>query len=160
MLRLALYQPDIPQNAGAAIRLASCLNVGLDMIEPFGFRWDMKKLRQAALDYYDDSIIQRHSSWQSFYKAAREQNRRCVLMTTGYDTGYTDFSFHHEDILIAGRESAGVPGDVHEICDARIGIPMAKDRRSLNVINASAMILSEALRQVGHFESHMNEFGK
>lgn len=150
-LRLALYEPDIPQNTGAAIRLCACLGAGLDVIEPCGFRWDIKKIRQSAMDYMDMLALTRHKSWDAFHEQAQAQKRRCVLMTTRAATSYTDFEFRPDDILIAGRESAGVPDHVHAICEGRVVIPMQPGLRSFNVITASAMILGEALRQTRGF---------
>lgn len=148
-LRLALYQPDIPQNAGAAIRLCSCLGIGLDIIEPCGFPWDDSKIRRAAMDYIDAAALVRHSSWEGFI-AAYPHSRK-ILMTTKAAVPYTAFTFQEGDILIAGRESAGVPNQVHEAADGRVLIPMRPGMRSLNVINSAAMISGEALRQVGGF---------
>jgi len=146
MIRLALFEPDIPQNVGAAMRMCACLCVPLEIIEPCGFPWDDTKIRRAGMDYVDHIRLQRHSSWTAFQKAYPQS--RLILMTTKTDTAYTDFKFQPGDILIAGRESAGVPDDVHNAADYRITIPMASGMRSLNVINASAMIMGEALRQV------------
>lgn len=145
MIRLALYQPDIPQNVGAALRLGACLGVGIDVIEPCGFPWDERKIRQSGMDYVDLVDIARHDSWATFKAHAKG---RLILMTTKAALPYTDFSFQTNDILIAGRESAGVPDEVHDAADARVFIPMQAGARSLNVVNASAMILGEALRQL------------
>ena len=147
MIRLALYQPDIPQNAGAAMRLCACLGVGLDIIEPCGFLLDDKKIRRSGMDYIDRLDFVRHSSWNSFLDLHQGQ-RRIVLLTTKTEGSYTKFSFEEDDILLAGSESAGVPADVREAADHRITIPMQEGLRSLNVVNASAMILGEALRQI------------
>lgn len=144
---LALYQPDIPQNTGAAMRLCACLGLTLDLIEPFGFIWDERKIRTSGMDYTDLATVRRHGSWDEF--RAAYTGHRLILMTTKGAVPYTNFTFGAKDILIAGRESAGVPDDVHQSVDARIVIPMSAGARSLNVINASAMILGEAIRQVG-----------
>lgn len=146
MIRLALYQPDIPQNVGAAMRLTACLGIGLDIIEPCGFPWDARKIRAAALDYIDHVDLTRHESWSAF-RNKTDQNR-LILMTTKTETPYWDVEFQPGDILLAGRESAGVPLDVHQGADLRVTIPMHGGMRSLNVINASAMILGEAMRQL------------
>ncbi len=146
MIRLALYQPDIPQNVGAAMRLCACLAIPLDIIEPCGFPWDNRKIRASALDYIDHVALARHESWAAF-RAKTDQNR-LILMTTKTDTPYWDVAFQPGDILLAGRESAGVPDIVHEAADQRVTIPMAGTMRSLNVINASAMILGEAMKQL------------
>lgn len=144
-LRLALYQPDIPQNTGTMLRLGACLGVGVDIIEPCGFVWDDKKLRRAAMDYIDLLDYQRHTSWEAFQQQIGA--RRLVLLTTKGATPYTNFSFNSNDILMVGRESAGVPDDVHARADARVIIPMVQDVRSLNVAVSAAMVLGEALRQ-------------
>jgi tRNA (cytidine/uridine-2'-O-)-methyltransferase len=149
-VRLALYQPDIPQNAGAAMRLCACLGVGLDVIEPCGFIWDDKKIRRAGMDYIDAADIARHSSWQAFLDN-RQGSGRLVLLTVQGATAYSNFAFAPGDIIIAGRESAGVPDEVHNAADVRLLVPMQKGMRSLNVVNASAMVLGEALRQTKGF---------
>lgn len=144
-MRLALYQPDIPQNAGAAMRLCACLGVGMDVIEPCGFLWDDKKIKRSAMDYIAGLDLARHSSWDAFLSA--RSGKRLILLTTRGEIPYTDYTFGPDDILLTGRESAGVPEDVHNRADARIIIPMQPGMRSLNVINASAMVVGEALRQ-------------
>ncbi len=144
-MKIALYQPDIPQNVGAMMRLCACLGAQLDIIEPCGFVWDERKIRQAGMDYVEAVDMTRHSSWEQFMES--HQGRRIVLMSTKADMPYTDFEFQENDILLAGRESAGVPDDIHESADARIAITMKKGLRSLNIVNATAMILGEALRQ-------------
>lgn len=144
MIGLALYQPDIPQNVGAAIRLCACLGIRLHIIEPCGFPWDERKIRTSAMDYYDLLDIQRHTSWEAFEGSAPG---RIVLLTTKTDTAYTSQSFQEDDILMLGRESAGVPLDIHEHVAEKVTIPMDAQARSINVINAGAMVLGEALRQ-------------
>ncbi len=146
-LHLALYQPDIPQNVGAAIRLCACLGLSLDIIEPCGFPWNDRKIRQSAMDYIDLLTINRFSSWKNF-EAEHKNKQRIILMTTKAAMPYTEFEFNAGDILLAGQESSGVPEHVHDNVDARIYVPMMPNARSLNVINASAMILGEAQRQV------------
>lgn len=153
MLNIALYHPDIPQNVGAAIRLCACMGTGLDIIEPTSFPWDTRKIRQSAMDYYDALDINRHTSWEAFYES--KGDRRIVLMTTKAALPYTEFEFQDDDILLAGSESAGVPEHVHDAADGRILIPMKAGLRSLNIVNASAMILGEALRQTGGFDGSM-----
>lgn len=151
MIQLALYQPDIPQNVGAAMRLCACLGVPLHIIEPCGFPWDERKIKTAAMDYYDAASLTRHKSWDTFKGGTMihcaPTASRIVLLTTKSDHSYTDFTFQDGDILMLGRESAGVPDDVHNAADARVTIAMAPGMRSLNVINAGAMVLGEALRQ-------------
>lgn len=158
IMRLALYQPDIPQNCGALIRLSACCGVGLDIIEPCGFLLDDRRLRRAGLDYHDLAEVRRYSSWESFRSALRTGEAagpaaRLLLLTTQGDQPYTDFAFAAADVLLLGRESAGVPGDVHAEADARLVIPLRPGRRSLNVSQAGAMVLGEALRQTGGFSA-------
>lgn len=148
-LRLALYQPDIPQNAGAAMRLCACLGAGLDIIEPCGFVWDDRKIRRSGMDYMDAADIRRFGSWDAFLSQSRAAGRRIILLTTKTDTAYTAFSFRQGDILLMGQESAGAPAAIHEAADARLTIPLRPGMRSLNVVNAAAMVLGEALRQTG-----------
>lgn len=149
MIRLALYQPDIPQNTGAAMRLCACLGMGLDIIEPCGFLLNDKKIKRSAMDYIGEANIIRHSSWGKFLEAYKKSTRRIILMTTKTECSYTDFAFEKDDILLAGSESTGVPDEVYNAVNGRITIRMQEGLRSLNVINASAMIAGEALRQVG-----------
>jgi tRNA (cytidine/uridine-2'-O-)-methyltransferase len=148
-MRLALYQPDIPPNAGTLLRLAACLGVPVDVIEPCGFPFSVPAFRRAALDYLAHAEIAHHRSWQAFRD--RQGSRRLVLLTTRAERGYCDFAFAADDILLVGRESGGVPDDVHEAADARLRIPMRPGLRSLNVAVAAAMVLGEALRQTGLF---------
>lgn len=148
-MRLALFEPDIPQNTGALLRLGACLGVAIDIIEPCGFLWSDAKLRRAGMDYLDQATIVRHQSWAAF-EAARAGGR-LVLLTTKAATPYLDFAFAGTDVLLLGRESAGVPSEVHAAADARLFIPMQAGRRSLNVAMAGAIVLSEALRQTGTF---------
>ena len=150
MIHIALYQPDIPQNVGAAMRLCACLGLPLDIIEPCGFPWDPKKIRQSGMDYVGQVTLNRHDSWESFKNTYAE--RRLVLMTTKSSSPYSRFNFTENDILIAGRESAGVPEALHQEIENRITIPMHGETRSLNIINATAMITGEALRQTGYFD--------
>lgn len=144
-MRLALYEPDIPQNTGTMMRLCACLGVPLDIIEPCGFVLSDKNLKRAGMDYLDNLDMTRHASWQAF--RGGKGVARIVLLTTKTDNSYVDFVFQPGDILMMGRESAGVPDDVHNTCDARVTIPMAAGNRSLNVAVAAAMALGEALRQ-------------
>jgi tRNA (cytidine/uridine-2'-O-)-methyltransferase len=146
-MRLALYQPDIPQNAGTVMRTAACLGVPLDLIEPAGFDISDRNLKRAGLDYLDRLDLTRHVSFEAFDAARRASGRRLVLATTRAAQRYTAFAFATDDVLMMGRESAGVPDAVHEIADARVAIPLRPGLRSLNVAVAAAMILGEALRQ-------------
>lgn len=150
-MRLALYQPDIPQNAGTMMRLAACLGVGVDLIEPAGFDASDRNLRRAGLDYLDRLELRRHVSFAAFDAWRREAGCRLVLATTQGSMPYPDFGFAPSDILIVGRESAGVPEAVHALADARVLVPMRPGLRSLNVAVAAAMMLGEALRQTGGF---------
>ncbi len=147
-LRLSLYQPDIPQNCGAAIRLAACLGVGLDLIEPFGFIWDAPRVRRVAMDYFDLCNPARHASWEKFHADANATNKRLVILSTKAAVPYTDFNFRENDVLLMGRESAGLPDAIHASIPHRLVIPMAANARSLNVITAAAIVLGEALRQL------------
>jgi tRNA (cytidine/uridine-2'-O-)-methyltransferase len=146
---LALYQPDIPQNCGALIRLGACFGVPVDIIEPCGFLFDDKKLRRAGMDYIDRAEIVRHASWAAFRSA--RAGVRLVLLSTKAELAYTDFAFGAGDVLLLGRESEGVPDEVHQAAAARLRIPMRPGARSLNVAQAGAIVLSEALRQTRGF---------
>lgn len=148
-MRLALYEPDIPQNVGALLRLGACLGVGVDLIEPVGFLLTDKGLKRAGMDYLKTAQLTRHDSWARFHAGIGAG--RLVLLTTRGDMAYTDFAFQAGDTLMVGRESAGVPDDVHDAADARLVIPMAGGMRSLNVAQAAAMVLGEALRQTQGF---------
>jgi tRNA (cytidine/uridine-2'-O-)-methyltransferase len=144
-MRLALYQPDIPQNTGTILRLGACLGVPVDIIGPAGFDLRDKALRRAGLDYLDFAVMTLHPSWQA-YLAGRD-GRRIVLLTTAAETPHHAFPFAAGDTLLLGRESAGVPDAVHASAGARIRIPMRGSLRSLNVAVAAAIGLGEALRQ-------------
>jgi tRNA (cytidine/uridine-2'-O-)-methyltransferase len=150
-LRLALFEPDIPQNTGTILRLAACLGVGVDLVEPFGFAMTDAKLRRAGLDYLDHAAIARHSSFSVFERERRAAGRRLVLFSTKGGVPYTSFAFQGDDTLLFGRESSGVTADVRAAADAELCIPLAAGRRSLNVAVAAAMALGEALRQTGGF---------
>ena len=153
-MRLALYQPDIPPNTGAILRLSACLDVPVDVIEPCGFTFDDRSLRRASLDYLQHALFVRHLSWQTFVKEFRTRaEARLVLLTTKAEISHIDFEFLPNDTLLLGRETAGVPDDVHAEADARVRVPMVPGRRSLNVVNAAAIVLSEALRQTEGFPS-------
>ena len=147
MPEIALYQPDIAANTGTIARLCACLGLQLTIIEPAGFVWDDSKLRRAGMDYLDRASISRCPSWEQFQ--ADLGSRRLVLLTTKTTTSYLDFVFHQDDILLLGRESAGVPDAVHQSIAQRITIPMQPGARSLNVALACAMVAGEALRQTG-----------
>lgn len=151
-MRLALYQPDIPQNLGAALRLCACLGVGLDVIEPCGFPLTDAAMKRAALDYGEKASVTRHASLAAFRSAPERQGGRLVLIETDGAVSFQDFSFSTGDTLILGRESAGSPGELYEAAQASVRIPMVRGLRSLNVINAGAVVLTEAMRQTGAWE--------
>jgi tRNA (cytidine/uridine-2'-O-)-methyltransferase len=144
-MRLALYQPDIPQNTGTILRMAACLAMPVDIIRPAGFDLSDRSLRRALMDYVT------HDSWHAFRAVRGAGGGRLVALTTQAAVTYTDFAYQNSDTLLLGRESAGLPDDVHAACDARVKIPMAPGTRSLNVAVAAAMVTGEALRQVGGF---------
>ncbi len=150
-MELALYQPDIAPNVGTLLRLGACLGVTVNIIEPCGFPFGGKDLRRSVMDYADFSDVQRHSSWEKF-KTAKEHHR-LLLLTTKASTPYTAFTFRKEDILLLGRESAGVPDEIHQTVDARLTIPMQVGMRSVNVAVAAAMVIGESLRQTSDFPS-------
>jgi tRNA (cytidine/uridine-2'-O-)-methyltransferase len=145
-MRLALYQPDIAQNTAALIRLCACLGAGMDIVEPCGFLFTDKGFRRAGMDYLQLAEVVRHVSWSAFRPPGR-----LVLLTTRAATAYTAFGFAPGDTLLLGRESAGVPDEVHAAADARLLIPMRGGARSINVAQAAAMVLGEALRQTDGF---------
>ena len=147
-MRLALYQPDIPQNAGSLMRLGACLGLGIDIIEPCGFLLTDRNFRRAGMDYLAGADIARHAGWARFREGFQG---RLILLTTKAAIPYPDFAFLPGDTLMVGRESAGVPDDVHEAADARLVIPMRAGMRSLNVGHAAAMVLGEALRETRQF---------
>lgn len=148
---LALYQPDIPQNTGTILRLAACMNVKVHLIEPAGFPLSDHALKRAGMDYLERAPLVRHLSFAAFETWRAENSRRLVLMSTAAATPYADFAFQSSDVLMLGRESAGVPDDVHARADARLLIPMAPGLRSLNVAVSAAMVLGEGLRQTHGF---------
>jgi tRNA (cytidine/uridine-2'-O-)-methyltransferase len=146
LIRLALFQPDIPQNAGAMMRLAACMGVPLDLIEPCGFPFDDQRVWRAGMDYIDHLEIVRHASWDRFREFG---SGRLVLLTTAGDVTHADFNFAPDDRILVGRESAGVPPEIHRQADARVRIPMRASVRSINVAQAAAIGIAEALRQTG-----------
>lgn len=150
-MRLALYQPDIPQNAATIVRMGACLGVPVAFIGPAGFDASDSGFRRAGMDYLERGEITVHASFAAFDEARRKDGHRLVLLTTRGAVAYTDFQFSPEDILMLGRESAGVPDAVHGIADARIVIPMRPGLRSLNVAVAAAMVIGEALRQTSGY---------
>ena len=151
MPRLALYQPDIPQNAGALLRLGACLGVGLDVIEPCGFLWDERRMRRAGMDYAAAAQVERHSGFAAFEAARTGGRRRLVLLTTTGEIRLDRFRFRPGDVIMVGRESAGVPPEVAAAADARLRIPMRAGLRSLNVALAATLALGSALAQLDGF---------
>lgn len=147
-LRIALYQPDIPGNTGTILRLAACLGVAVDVIEPAGFDLSDRNLKRAGMDYIASVTLTRHINWERFEAWRASTGRRLVLASTKAAEPYTRFQFRPDDILLFGRESAGVPDHVHDRAEGRILIPMAEGQRSLNVAMSAAMIAGEAIRQV------------
>ena len=145
--RLALYQPDIAGNTGTILRLAACLGFAVDLIEPAGFDVSDRNLKRSGMDYIAAAALTRHVSWDRFEAWRATTGRRLILASTKAADRYTDFTFRPDDILLLGRESAGVPDHVHERADARILIPMVEGQRSINVAVSAAMIVGEAMRQ-------------
>tara|TARA_B100000470_G_C19604570_1_gene308177 strand:- start:141 stop:611 length:471 start_codon:yes stop_codon:yes gene_type:complete len=151
-VRIALYQPDIAPNAGALFRLASVIGAVVDLIGPAGFVMSDRRLRRASMDYFDTANVCLHDSWDNylvFRSSLPEKAGRIILLTTSGDRSYIDFSYRADDTLLVGRETAGVPPEIHEFADARVRVPMVKGRRSLNVVVAAAMVVGEAFRQTG-----------
>jgi tRNA (cytidine/uridine-2'-O-)-methyltransferase len=148
-MQLALYEPDIAQNTGTILRLCACLGVAAHIIEPAGFPVSDRAFRRAGMDYLDRVTLRRHSSWAAFDAWRRAEKLKLVLFTTRAAKSYLDHPFAADDILLFGRESAGVPEDVHAAADTRLTIPMRPGLRSLNVAMACAMAAGEALRQTG-----------
>jgi len=155
-MRLALFQPDIPQNTGTLLRLGACLDVEVDIIEPCGYIFSEKTLKRAGMDYLDLVKYRRHHSWEHLhqYRAEHpEEYGRIVLLTTKASEPYYDFKFQPNDIILMGRESAGVPEEVHQTADARLLIPMNHNARSINVAVSAVMVVGECLRQTQMFPS-------
>ncbi|ANT53177.1 tRNA (cytidine(34)-2'-O)-methyltransferase [Mesorhizobium amorphae] len=147
-LRIALYQPDIAGNTGTILRFAACLGLGVDIIEPAGFPLSDRTLKRAGMDYLEMAALTRHVDWHAFEQWRKSGARRLVLLSTRAATAYTDFAFADGDVLLFGRESAGVPDPVHEAADARLVIPMQPGTRSINVALSVAMVAGEAIRQL------------
>jgi tRNA (cytidine/uridine-2'-O-)-methyltransferase len=147
-MRLVLFEPDIPQNAGSLLRLGACIGVAVDIIEPCGFVFSDSQMKRAGMDYLALADYRRHDSWAAYLETA---HGRLVLMTSKAREPYTTFAFAADDNILLGRESAGVPDFVHDRADARLRIPLKSGLRSINVAQAGAMVLGEALRQTGLF---------
>ncbi len=153
-MRLALFQPDIPQNTGTLLRLGACLDLPIDIIEPCGFLFNEKAMKRAGMDYINIATYRRHNSWQDFLEYRNQHPQeygRLVLMTTKASIPYTDFKFEPNDIILMGRESAGVPDSIHQMVDSRLIIPMNQNARSINVAISAVMVIGEALRQTNLF---------
>jgi tRNA (cytidine/uridine-2'-O-)-methyltransferase len=148
-MRIALYEPDIPQNTGTILRLCACLGLPADIIEPAGFPVTDRAFRRAGMDYLDQVALSRHRSFMEFEDWRRREGFKLVLFTTAAERSYLDHAFTKGDVLMFGRESAGVPDAVHKAADARLRIPIRQGLRSLNVAMAAAMAAAEALRQTG-----------
>jgi tRNA (cytidine/uridine-2'-O-)-methyltransferase len=148
-LHIALYQPDIPGNTGTILRLAACLGATVHVVEPAGFDLSDRALKRAGMDYVEMAALQRHVDWAGFENWRRGEGRRLVLLTTKAETPYAAFEFRPSDVLLFGRESAGVPENVHAAADARLTIPMVDGARSINLALSVAMVAGEAIRQAG-----------
>lgn len=153
-MHIALYQPDIPQNLGSILRLCACMGIVCHIIEPCGFPFDDKRIKRAGMDYMDVVQYHRHASWEAFLTYRAQQNLRLILLTTKTKAPYTGVTYTNNDVLLMGRESAGVPQEVAAECDLRVTIPINPQARSLNVAMASAIVAGEAVRQLMHPERH------
>jgi len=161
-MRLALYQPEIPQNVGTLLRLSACLNIAVDLIEPCGFILSDKRLRRSGMDYLKGVDLTRHNSFEAFYQDFLTKKKtgfkgRLLFLTPEAPLSYTNFSFQTDDIIMVGRESDGAPLEVKELADYCLSIPLKSEFRSLNVAISAAMVLSEALRQTGFFKAVQGE---
>lgn len=154
-MRVALYQPDIPQNTGTILRLCACLSVQAHIIEPAGFPISDRHFRRSGMDYLDQVSIVRHDSWTKFREWRSQDGARLIIFSTKGATPYLAHDYRTDDILLFGRESAGLPDEVHDAADARLVIPIAQGMRSLNVAMSVAMALGEAIRQVGDSQIEM-----
>jgi len=150
-MRIALYQPDIPQNTGNIFRLAACLGLTIDIIEPTGFLFDENRFKRAMMDYMKFLTYKKHTDWGTFFDWTKKNNHRIILLTTKSKKYYVNYKFKLNDILLFGRESAGVPDNIHNIVNERLSIPMAKNLRSINVSSSVAIVAAEACRQLNIF---------
>lgn len=150
-IQIALFQPDIPGNTGTILRLGACLGVPVHIIEPAGFDLSDRALKRAGMDYVEMAHLMRHQDWTCFKTAMAAEKRRIALLSTKAEKNYTDFSFEDSDVLMFGRESAGVPDNIHEASDHRLIIPMRQNVRSLNLAMSVAMVTGEALRQINQW---------
>jgi tRNA (cytidine/uridine-2'-O-)-methyltransferase len=147
-MRIALFEPDIPQNAGNIFRLGACLGIPIDIIEPAGFVIDDKRLKRASMDYYDYLDLTKHVSWEKFYEWSKKNSFQLILLTTKSQKSYYDYKFQPKDIILFGRESAGVPDYVHEAVHERLTIPMIKGPRSINLSSSVSIVAGEMIRQL------------
>ena len=147
-MRIALFEPDIPQNVGNIFRLGACLGIPIDVIEPTGFVIDDKRLKRASMDYYDYLDLTKHVSWEKFYEWSKKKSYRLILLTTKSQKSYFEYKFQSNDIILFGRESAGVPDYVHETVDERLTIPMVKGPRSINLSSSVSIVAGEMIRQL------------
>ena len=147
-MRIALYEPDIPQNTGNIFRLGACLGIPVDIIEPTSYLFDDKRFQRSSMDYFKYTKYKKHLDWESFYNWSKENNYRLILLTTKSNKKYSNYKFQSNDILLFGRESAGVTPSVHESVDEQLTIPMVKGLRSINVSSAVALVVGEACRQL------------
>ena len=149
--KIALYEPDIPQNTGAIIRICSCLGADLEIIEPCGFLFSDKRFKRVVMDYMDEKMIKFYRDYNEFFES--KKNQRVILMTTKTSVPYTTFNFKINDTILFGRESAGVPGKIHSLINNKLKIPMINNKRSLNIASSVAIILAENLRQNKFFNN-------
>ena len=147
-MRIALFEPDIPQNAGNIFRIGACLGIPIDIIEPAGFVIDDKRLKRASMDYYDYLDLTKHVSWEKFYEWSKKNSFQLILLTTKSQKSYYDYKFQPKDIILFGRESAGVPDYVHDIVNERLKIPMVKGPRSINLSSSVSIVAGEMTRQL------------
>ena len=147
-MRIALYEPDIPQNTGNIFRLGACLGIPVDIIEPTSYLFDDKRFQRSSMDYFKYTKYKKHLDWESFYNWSKENNYRLILLTTKSNNKYSNYKFQSNDILLFGKESAGVTPSVHESVDEQLTIPMVKGLRSINVSSAVALVVGEACRQL------------
>ena len=145
--KIALYEPDIPQNTAAIIRTCSCLNVMIEIIEPCGFIINDKRFKRVVMDYLDEKMIRFYKNYDNFFQTKKKNKERIILMTTKASTSYSSFKFKVTDTILFGRESAGVPEKIHKLVDKRLKIPLSFKKRSLNLASAVAISLAESLRQ-------------
>jgi len=150
-MRIALFEPDIPQNTGNIMRLGACLGISIDIIEPTGYIFNDQKFRRSSMDYYNHVDFKRHLDWDAFYEWSKSNNYRVILLTTKSSKIYYKYDFKSNDIIMFGRESSGVPANIHNIADERLLIPMKKNLRSINLSSAVALVVGEAFRQLNLF---------